>query len=406
MPVFHYRGVARTGEVVAGTLETADQAAAIQRLQAQGTMPIKVEERAPSALMALLETEITPRGALSATDRIALTRTLATLTGAGLPLDRALSIAERLGTSAAVRAVAGRLLEAVREGARLADALDREPRAFPALYRSVVRAGEAGAALEVTLARLADTLEEQAKRRGELRSALIYPAFLLVTAVGAVAILLAYVVPTFEPLLEDAGVEPPAITQAVIAAGNVVSAGWPFMLAGALGAGLAISIALRRPAIRLSWHGHALNAPVIGRLWRKLETARLCRLLGTLLENGVALPASLRLVAQAMDNAAFAEEIRRVTPEVEAGRGMAEPLARGGLLPPLALQLLQVGEESGQLTPMLLKAAGIFETEAKREFDQALALLTPVLTLVMGILIAVIISSILFALLSINELAL
>ncbi len=406
MPVFHYRGVARSGEVVAGTLETPDQAAAIQRLQAQGTMPIRVEERAASSLMALLDTEITPRGALSATDRIALTRTLATLTGAGLPLDRALGIAERLGTSAAVRAVAGRLLAAVREGARLADALDREPQAFPALYRSVVRAGEAGAALEVTLARLADTLEEQAKRRGELRSALIYPAFLLVTAIGAVAILLAYVVPTFEPLLEDAGVEPPAITQAVIAVGHVVSAGWPVMLAGLLAAGVVARLALRRPEIRLRWHGRALGLPVIGRLWRKLETARLCRLLGTLLENGVALPASLRLVAQAMDNAAFAEEVRRVTPEVEAGRGMAGPLAKGGLLPPLALQLLQVGEESGQLTPMLLKAAGIFETEAKREFDQALALLTPVLTLVMGVLIAVIISSILFALLSINELAL
>ncbi|MGF1502340.1 MAG: type II secretion system F family protein [Paracoccaceae bacterium] len=405
MPQFRYRAVNAKGEVVTGTIHTTDRAAAVARLQAEGAMPIRLESAAAGGLMALLNTEITPRDGLTERDRIAFTRTLATLTGAGLPLDRALETARDLGTSRAGRDVAGRLLDRVREGAALSDALDGERQAFPALYRATLRAGEAGAALETTLARMADTLEVAAKRRGALRSALIYPAFLIVTAIGSVAVLLAFVVPTFEPLLDEAGVDPPPVTRAVIASGRFVESYWLVLLLGVAGAVAAFRVALLRPDIRLAYHRALLAVPGIGGLWRAFETGRLARLLGSLLENGVALPAALRHAGAALGNRAFAAEIARIVPEVEAGRGLAKPLADGRLLPPLALQLIQVGQESGQLTEMLLKTAEIFEEDGTRRFDQAMALLTPVLTLVMGGLIALIISSILFALFSINELA-
>ncbi|MCG8441015.1 MAG: type II secretion system F family protein [Caulobacterales bacterium] len=405
MPVFHYRAMDQAGQVVTGSVDTPDKSAAAAKLQAEGYLPIRVDARAAGGLMALLNTEITPRDALTAKDRIALTRTLATLAGAGLALDRALEMARDLGATRRTRAVAGRLLEAVREGAGLADAFDREGSAFPPLYRAIVRAGEAGASLDTTLARLADTLEEGARRQGELRSALIYPSFLIVTAIGSVAVLLAFVVPTFEPLLEEAGVEPPALTQAVVAAGRFVESYWLAALLALVGAGVATRVALAAPGPRAALHRALLAAPGIGGLWRSFETARFARLLGALLENGVALPGALRLVRGALSNAAFAAELGRVIPEVEAGRGLARPLSEGGIAPPMALQLIEVGEESGQLTAMLAKIADMQEEESRRGFDQAIALLTPALTLVMGGLIAVIVSSILFALLSINELA-
>ncbi|MGF1447130.1 MAG: type II secretion system F family protein [Pikeienuella sp.] len=405
MPVFHYRAIDQSGEVVTGILDCPDRAAAASRLQASGHLPVRIEAKPERGLMALLNTEITPRDALAARDRMAFTRALATLTGAGLPLDRALEIAAELGERSSVRAVSGRLLDTVREGSSFADALDRESTGFPPLYRAVIRAGEAGAALETTLARLADTLEAQAKQAGELRSALIYPAFLIVTAIGSVALLLGYVVPSFEPLLDAADVDPPPITAVVIAAGRFVETWWAVMLAALVGLLAAGRIALLWPAIRLAWHRALLDVPLLGSVWKKAETARLTRLLASLLENGLALPTALRHAQAALANRAVAAEIARVIPEVEAGRGLSLPLQEGAVLPPLARQLIRVGEESGQLTEMLARTAGIFEEESRRAVAQALSILTPALTLLMGVLIAVIISSILFALFTINELA-
>lgn len=401
---FRYRAIDASGAAVAGELEAEDRSAAVERMRALGRLPVSVEPAA-GGLRALLDTEITPRSPLPGGDRVAFTRALATLASAGLPLDRALEIVRDLGERRSGRAMAGRLLEAVRGGAGLADAMDGEAAAFPPAYRSVVRAGEAGAALGPALSRLADAEEAAAKRRSGLRSALVYPAFLAVSSVGAVAVLLIHVVPTFEPMLADAGVAPPIATRVVLAAGRAASAGWPLLLA-AVGLGaLGVRIALASPRFRLRWSRALLAAPAVGPLRRKLETARLARVLGELLASGVALPAALRHATRAVGDAAFHAELARATPEVEAGRGLAGPLAEGRVLAPLAVQLIRVGEETGRLAPMLLKAADILDDEAKGALDRLTAMLTPTLTLVMGALIALIVSSILFALFSINELA-
>lgn len=405
MARFHYRAVGRKGDVVTGVLEMPDERAAVALLQDRGEVPIRVARQPASSLRALLDIEITPRDALSARDRVAFTRGLATLLSAGVPLDRALEIARDLSPQKAVRAIAARLLERVREGATLAEALDAESRAFPPLYRSVVHAGEAGAALEATLSRLAGTLEEAEKRASDLRSALIYPAFLLLTSIGSIVVLMTVVVPTFQPLLDDAGVEPPVLTRVVIGMGTIFEEYGVAMLAGLATLLVIWRLVLTLPAARLAWHRALLGLPIAGLVWRKIETGRFARLLGMLLQNGVSLTAALPLVRRAVSNEAVAAEIERITPEVDAGRGLAQPLVEGKVLPPLALQLIEVGQESGQLTEMLLKTAEIFETEAKRDIDNSLALLTPTVILLMGGFVALVVSSILFALFSINELA-
>lgn len=406
MPRFRYRALDPSGATVAGEAEGVDVGAVVEALRAQGRLPVAVRPAAGFDLRALLATEITPSRALSPGDRIAFTRSLATLTGAGLPLDRALEIAGSLGDRRAGRAVADRLLAAVRGGAALSAAMAQEGSAFPPLYLGVIRAGEAGAALPAALARLADAEETAARRAAKLRGALIYPAFLVAAAAGSIAVLLLFVVPTFEPLLADAGAEPPAATRIVLGAGRLLAEGWPWLIALVAALWLGARLALRREATRLAVARARLRLPVVGPLVAKLESARLARLLGEATTGGVALPAALRLAAGAAGDAAFRAELHRVAPEVDAGRGLARPLAEGRVAAPLALQLIRVGEESGRLAPMLLKAADILDAEAQAALDRALALLSPALTLAMGGVIALIVSSILFALLQINELAL
>jgi general secretion pathway protein F len=206
-------------------------------------------------------------------------------------------------------------------------------------------------------------------------------------------------------MLAEAGATPPLSSRIVMGAGRWTAAYWPVGLGALVALALAARLALANPAIRLRWSQATLSAPVAGSLRRKLRTAQLTRLLGDLLSSGVSLPAALRLSRDALDDAAFRNALDSAIPDVEAGRGLAAPLSDGRALSPLALQLIRVGEESGRLPAMLLKAADILDDEGQRALDRAVAMLTPTLTLVMGALIALIVSSILFALFNINELA-
>ena len=405
MPEFQFRAIDRNGEVITGTLSAETHDAAIANLHGQGALPIRVENGGNAGLLAILNTEITPRNALGLADLVALTRSLATLLDAGLELDRALDTIGELGATKAVRSAAMQLGTDVREGAALSEAMDRQPRIYPAHMRAMLRAGEVGAKQAETLEMLASELEITAKRRGAVRSAMIYPAFLVLTAIGSVTLLLGYVVPTFEPLLNDAGVTPPRLTQAVMATGYFVQHWGLLALGAAVACMVGFRVALIYPRTRLWWHRVLLRVPVLGRVIADLETARLTGLLGNLLQAGVSLPRSLGLSAGAAGNSAFATALSDVTEDVEAGRGLGNPLRKEGLFPALAIQLITVGEESGKLAPMLLKTAEIFDAQSKRSIDQALALITPTLTLVLGVVIALIIGSILFALFSINELA-
>jgi general secretion pathway protein F len=404
MPSWRWRAV-KGGAVIAGVTQGADRAAVVAQLRAEGKMLLEIAPARSGALWALLNTEITPRGAISTADRVAFTRSLATLVEAGLTLDRALAVTRDLGDRRAARALAARLRDAVAGGASLADAMGREAAALPPAYRSMVRAAEASATLAPTLARLADAEEAAARRASALRGALIYPAFLVAAAIGSIAVLLTLVVPTFAPMLRDAAVEPPLATRVVIGAAEGAMR-WGPLIGLPLAAGvLALLVASLRPGPRRALHAAALRAPLIGPLRRKLASARMARLLGETLAGGVPLTAALRLTRDALSDAAFVAALDAAIPQVEAGRGLAAPLAATGAPSPLALQLIGVGEESGRLAPMLLKCADILDEQARGAVDRLLAILTPAITLVMGGVVALIVSSILFALFSINELA-
>lgn len=404
MPKFTYRSVTAAGDIVDGDLDVSDQQAVIAHLHRLGQTPLSIDAGERSKLLAVLNADVFSLSDLAQRDVLALTRSLATLLNAGIALDRALEMCRDLERAGRRRAVLDALLQSVREGEGFAEALDAHPKVFNGFYRNMARAGEAGASLDSVMIRLADYLEQSHKMAATVRSALIYPAFLIAAALAAVLILLTVVVPTFEPMFEDAGAVLPTSTAIVIATGRFFETYWWAVAAGVVGLCATAATVNANPKGRLWWHGLMLKIPLLGGVWLKSAVAGIARTLAVLLENGVALPQAMLLAQGVARNERIAEEVARVAGDVQLGKGLSGPLKTGTLFPALAIQLIQVGEESGKLEPTMHKLADIYEDETKTALERLVSLLVPILTLTIGVLIAFIVSSILFALFSINEL--
>jgi general secretion pathway protein F len=287
----------------------------------------------------------------------------------------------------------------------LADALSEHRDVFPQYYASMIRAGEASGALDVVLGRLSEFLEKSQALRESIKTALYYPVFLLTMAALSIVILLTFVIPEFEPLFESAGAALPISTRVLVAAGDAIrNYGWLMLVA------LAASIYLTRRYLattdgRRRADELFLRLPVIGSLLTKIEVARFCRTVSTLLQNGVGLLGALDIVRDTVKNSVIASAIGNVAMRLKEGRGLAEPLAATGAFPKLAVHLVRVGEETGKLDEMLSKLADIYEQDVGRATERMLSLLVPLLTISMGVMIAAIIMSILTAIFSVNTLA-
>jgi len=402
MTQFRYRAVTASGEVLQGQMEAASLDEVVSRLQDQGHTPLDARaaeaETGGSGLAALFR-----RGPFTGDQLAQFTHQLATLLGAGQPLDRALGILMDLPEGERAKQLIERVRDRVRGGTPLSQAMDDEHGVFPKLYISLVRAGEAGGSLEDTLRRLADYLERSQQLRGSIINALIYPAFLMVGVLGSLLLLLAYVVPQFVPIFEDMQVPIPWITQAVLAVGSVLQTWWWALLILLVLGVLIVRARLRDPAMLLAWHARLLTMCVVGPLLLKVQTARIARTLGTLLKNGVPLLSALGIARQVTANRALDEALEQAAEQVKGGTGLSLALAQSQRFPRLALQMVQVGEEAGQLDTMLLKVADTFELESRRAIDRLLAALVPALTIVMTVMVAIIMAAILLPLLSLTS---
>jgi len=414
MPRFSYRALDTAGQVIQGEMEAETKDALIRQLRGQGYWPLHADPRGgrasrrsrPSGARPRLVTRRRAAAGLDAPARALFTRELATLLGAGLPLDRALAAIARQDDLAGPATVAAALLERVRGGGALAEALAAAPESFPRDYVGVVRAGEAGGNLAAVLAQLADAEERAHALRQELRSALTYPTLVLVAAGVSIAVLLVAVVPEFEPLFAQAGGPLPWSTRMVLAASEAVRThGWVLAPALAL-AWLALPRLLRRPGVQATLDGWALRLPRIGALVRQAEAARFARTLGTLLANGVDIVPALDMTVETLRNRQIADAIAAVAPRLKRGEGLAAPLSQTQALPPLTLQLLEVGEQSGRLAGMLATVAAIHEQDLRREIARAVALVVPLVTLLLGAVVAALIGAILSAILSSYDLPL
>jgi general secretion pathway protein F len=406
MPSFRYRAMTTAGSIVTGVLDAPTEAGAIEEIRSRGHYPIEAQhggEAGPTWRERLMK-DIRPAKRFSPRGLVVATQELSALLQAGLELDRALEILVNLDETKPMRPVFERVLEEVRGGTAFADALAESP-AFPKFYVNIARAGEQGGDLRSALEQLGEYLGRSLAVREAVISALIYPAILLATAGISVIVVLVFVLPSFEPLFAEAGKALPPETQLVMAVGNFLT-NWSWaLLLGAAVLGFTLKRALQDKAFKRRWDGLVLRLPLLGPLFAKIDVERFSRTLGTLLKNGVALPAALIVTGDTLANSVIGDAVRGAATGLKEGDSLSRHLRGAGTFPSLALDMMRVGEESGQLDGMLLRQAELYEREIRHTIDRLVALLVPCMTILMGLIVAGLIGSILIAILSVNDLA-
>jgi general secretion pathway protein F len=405
MTTYRYVAIGVGGERLAGVMDAASEAEVIARLQRQGSMPVRAEPAGSAPRWAgLLQFDLGGRRGLRKQDVADLIRELATMLTAGQDLDRALRYMQETAPARTRTTITG-LRDAVRDGSPLSVAMGRYPATFPAMHVGLVRAGEAGGNLGPTLARIADLLDRQRALASTVTSALIYPAVLFVAMIGAVALLLTQVLPQFVPMFEQSGAALPASTQFLIDAGRFVQQDGRFLVLAVLVLVVLGRVALRQGRIRLAIDRIALRVPVIGALTRDVVAARFTRVLGTLLDNGVALIPALAIVRDAMGNQAARLAVEQASTTARGGASMTGALEAAGVFPARTIHLLRLGEETAQLGAMALRAAEIQEDRVRLSTQRLTALLVPAMTILMGVAVGGIVASLMTAMLSLNDLA-
>jgi general secretion pathway protein F len=294
------------------------------------------------------------------------------------------------------------IMKSIREGSAFSDALIKHPRTFPKLYVNMIRAGEAGGVLDVVLEKLNEFLESAKELKDHLFSALIYPVILLSTGGISIIVLLVYVLPKFSIIFAEMGSTMPLPTQIIIGISNTFKYYWWMMAAGMAGLWIVMANYIRTDEGRYRWDAFKLR--LMGDLIRKIETARFARTLGTLLQSGVPLLQALHNSKDIINNRVIAASIDAVTKGAKEGKGIAVPLTNANVLPPLALSMIKVGEETGQLDVMLLKVASTYEKSLRVAIKRFISFLEPALILGMGLVIGFIVMAMLMAIFSITNL--
>ena len=403
MARFQYQALSASGDVVAGEIDGPDLESVIARLNDQALLPIRATEKREGAGFTL-DLSFGGRGGFRRGDLPLFVQQLTRLLKASLPLDRALEILTTLLEDKRARRIVNKVLEAVRDGSSLAEAMAQQPDAFPNVCISMVRAGEEGGALRPVLTRVGEFLVRSEAIREKVISALIYPAVLMLAAIGSIVLILTFVLPQFEAMFQDAGSKLPAATRLVMAASLVLREDWwVLLLTIAIFAG-GLQFLLRRPGVLALRDRITLRLPILGGLLTRFEAARFSRSLGVLLANGVPASRALALAGATVGNRVFTGAIETLAARFKEGEGLATSLEETGCFPNLAIQLIQIGEETGRLDDMLQEIADIYDQEVERALERLLALLVPGITIFMGVIVALIMAAVMTAMVSINDL--
>lgn len=399
MPSFDYAALDRAGRTVTGAIDAAAADDARARLEQRRLVPLQVE---PAATR---RSATTRPARIRARELSLATRQLSSLV-ASMTLEEALRTVGSQATRRNLREVMLAVHAEVVEGFRLSEAMGRQPRSFPALYRAMVAAGEGTGALPAILERLADLLEREQQVRSQLATALAYPAALALTAVGVVLALMTFVVPRVVEQFDSMGRELPWLTRFVVGVSGFLGS-WGLPLLALLGvAAIAAARLLREPAVRLRADTAILRLPLLGRLLREVHAARMARTLAIMLESGLPVMEGLAITARTVGNRRLRLASESMTGAVREGGSLSAAMRRAGVFPPTLLYMAASGEDSGRLAPMLERAADYLEREFNTFTRAAMSLLEPAIIVVLGGVVAVIVLSILLPILQFNTLVL
>jgi len=405
MPVYSYVGLSPEGKNITGIIDAESARAARLKLRRSGVFPTEVNEstaeasspRASRSLNRLFE-RVSPQ------ELAVVTRQLSTLVSAGLPLVDCLSALIDQVDSERLKSMLTQTRERVNEGSSLADALHEHPKVFSDLYVNMVRAGEASGALDVVLLRLADYTESTATLRSKLRSALTYPAIMLVFGGLILFFLLSYVVPKITRLFLESKQVLPLPTRVLMAVSGMLATWWPVLLVLLVATLFALRYYVRTPSGRARYDLWVLTVPVFGKLSQKIAVARFSRTLSTLLRSGIGLLPSLDIVKNIVDNKVLFDATEAARDAIREGQSIAPPLKKSGIFPPLMIHMIAVGEKSGQLEEMLFKTAETYEAEVDTTIATLTTLLQPVMTIFMGSVVLFIVLSILLPIFQMSQL--
>lgn len=387
MPSFEWRGRTRAGQSRQGVLVADNRATAEAMLRRDQIQVQNLREKREIRLLPRLPQKVSSK-------RLAIfTRQFSVMLDAGLPLVQCLEILGEQEENRTFRAIIQQVRSDVEQGSSLAEAMRRHPKAFDELFVNMVAAGEAGGILDIILQRLATFLEKITKLKSQVKSALIYPASVITIAVGVVWIILRFVIPTFTQLFAGLGGELPWITRMVVGTSNFIGRFSPWIIIGGIFVGIFLGRWHKTERGRRVIDGLMLKIPIIGMLLRKIAVARFCRTLATLTSSGVPILDGLEITAKTSGNAIIEDAVMAVRKSVEEGKTVSEPLAETKVFPPMVVQMINVGEQTGALDQMLSKIADFYEDEVDTAVAGLMKLIEPLLITFLGAVIGVIVAA-------------
>ncbi|MGH7880396.1 MAG: type II secretion system F family protein, partial [Candidatus Binataceae bacterium] len=382
MPVFAYRGLAPSGRNVGGVIDADSARTARGKLRELGIFPTELTAEADAAAQARAARQWLPtlRRRIPAPELALLTRQLSTLLGAGVQLVEALGTLAEQSTRPHVKRMLSQVRERVREGSSLADALVVHPEIFSDLYIGMVRVGEAAGALEPVLDRLADYSERQSEFVGKVRGALTYPVIMIVAGSLIMGFLVTYVIPQVATIFEQQHAALPLMTRVLIRLSTILSDDWLIIIIATVAAAAGVMFGFSTRAGRRFYDRWVLRMPYLGPTVTRIICARFARTLATLLESGVQLMPALTAVKRVITNGLLADAVEQSRDSIREGHGMGQTLQRSGLFPPLLIEMIKVGERSGELEQMLQRVADNYEREVDASLAQLTTLLGPLMT--------------------------
>jgi len=405
MPVYEYTALDRAGKNIAGIIDADSTVVARQKLRAAGKYPVQVKETTAKAKsdsaagfsLPALFNRVTPD------DIHALTRQLATLLNAGIPLVGALDALMEQSTSPPLKRIIAQIKESINEGNSLTVSLTKHPKFFSNIYINMVRAGEASGSLDVVLERLAEFGENQQLLKGRFQAALVYPIFMAIIGTGVLFFLLSFVVPNLTRIFTEMKQVLPLPTTILIWFSDFMRSFWWAIVLVLVAGVLGIKEYIKSPKGRYVWDTVKLRSPVIGQINRKIALSRFGRTLGSLLQSGVPLITALQIVRNLVNNVLIGDVIDEAMEDIQAGKSLNLALSRSIWFPPVFRQMVSVGEQSGDLEGMLQKVAEAYEREVETRITGMTALIEPIMILMMAVIVGFIVISILLPIFEMNQ---
>jgi type IV pilus assembly protein PilC len=414
MATYGYVAMDAKGKEVKGTLDAADQPSVIAKLKEKGLFPTQILD---ATAMAKATGAARPKAGMKREIKLpsfgggrvkpkvlmVVTRQLATLIDAGLPLLRGLQVIHRQERHAALKKAVGELAEAIQAGSTLAEAMSHHPKIFNRLYVNMVKAGEVGGVLDVVLLRLAEFMEKAQKIKGKIISAMTYPLVVMMVAGGILFFMMTTIVPKFAEIFGELmeGSQMPALTRGVMAVSDLFVKRAPVAIAGIVGLILLIRLAGRTRKGRMAMDAFKLHVPVFGDLVSKTGIGRFARTLGTLLSAGVPILQALNIVKDTVGNDVISRGIQLVHDSVKEGENIAPPLEQSGIFPPMVISMVEVGEETGKLPDMLLRIADTYDDEVDNTVAAMSSVLEPILIVGLAIMVGTIVIALFLPMISI-----